>query len=208
MAALGFRASNNEIASSGKYDFPLVIRQNVLLQDLCLLGFSEMRLDDRKHRGATVHFFEADDKFDEVWNDPPRYISKLSQYRQVLSPDFSQYIDMPKAVQIFNIYRNRWCAAYWQKNGLVVIPTISWSDAESLEYSFDAVERGSCVAVSTIGCADNRLAFMEGYREMVNQLEPTKVICYGKLFEGMLSFADLIEIEYSSNTRVSYMVGE
>ena len=208
MSALGLWSSNNEIAASGTFDFPLVIKQNVFIRDLCLLGFSEIRADDTKHKGATVHFFEADDKFDEVWNNPPRYIPKLSQYRQVLSPDFSQYTDMPKAVQIFNIFRNRWCAAYWQKNGLVVIPTITWSNADSLEYSFDSVERGSCVAVSTLGCTENQSAFMEGYKEMVNQLEPMMVICYGKLFDGMRDYADLIEIEYSANTRVSNIVEE
>ena len=206
MAALGLWSSINEIAALGAYDFPMVFKQNVFLRDLCLLGYSETRADDTKYKGATVHFFEADDKFDEVWNNPPRYISKLSQYRQVLSPDFSQYTDMPKAVQIFNIYRNRWCAAYWQKNGLVVIPTISWSNADSLEYSFDSVERGSCIAVSTLGCAECRSLFMEGYKEMVNYLEPIMIICYGKLFDGMRDYAKLIEIEYSANTRVSNIV--
>jgi hypothetical protein len=184
----------------------MVIKQNIALQDVCLLGFSETRTGEKKHRSATVHFFEDDDKFDEVWNNPPRYVSRLSQYRQVLSPDFSQYTDMPKAVQIFNVYRNRWCAAYWQKNGLVVIPTISWSNADSMEYSFEAIEKGSCVAVSTLGCVGNEFVFMNGYQEMVNRLKPMLVICYGKQFDGMRKYADLIEIEYSVNTRVSNIV--
>jgi len=206
MTVLGILSSNNEISAMGTYDFPMVIKQNVTLRDLCMLGFSETRASDSKHKNATVHFFEADEKFDEVWNAPPRYILRLSQYRQVLSPDFSQFTDMPKAIQIFNVYRNRWCAAYWQKNGLVVIPTITWSNDDSLEYSFDAVQKGSCVAVSTLGCAGNYSAFMDGYKEMINRLEPMAVICYGKQFDDMQKYTNLIEIEYKANTRVSNIV--
>jgi hypothetical protein len=154
-----------------------------------------------------VHFFEDDEKFDEVWNNPSRYIDKLKQYRQVLSPDFSQYIDMSNAVQIFNVYRNRWCAAYWQQKGLVVIPTISWSDVNSFDYSFDSIEKGSVVAVSTIGCRKQEDAFMDGYREMVKIIEPENVICYGESFSEMPDLAPLIEIEYSANTTVSYEKG-
>jgi hypothetical protein len=195
-----------EFASIGTYDFPIVIRQNVSLDELRLIGFSETRQSEQKHRSATVHFFEDDDKFDEVWNNPPKYVAKLRQYRQVLSPDFSQYGDMPAAIQIFNVYRNRWCAAYWQQQGLVVIPTISWSDNASLAYSFDSIERNSCVAVSTVGCANNEDAFMAGYVEMVARIEPTAVICYGRLFSDMDSHATCIEIEYRTNTTLSYAV--
>jgi hypothetical protein len=193
-------------ASIGTYDFPLVIRQNVSLDELCLIGFSETRQNEQKHQSATVHFFEDDDKFDEVWNSPPKYVAKLKQYRQVLSPDFSQYADMPAAIQIFNVYRNRWCAAYWQQQGLVVIPTISWSDNDSLAYSFDSVERHSCIAVSTVGCANNEDVFMAGYVEMVARIEPIAVICYGRLFSNMSSYATCIEIEYRTNTTLSYTV--
>lgn len=44
----------------------------------------------------------------------------------VFSPDFSMFTDMPKALQIYSVFKNRWCGAYWQNLGLRVIPTISW----------------------------------------------------------------------------------
>jgi hypothetical protein len=193
-----------DFAVAGIFDFPVVVKQNVFLGEIGLIGFSEIKSEEKEYDFATVHFFEDDEKFDEVWNNPSRYINRLKQYRQVLSPDFNQYVDMPEAVQIFNVYRNRWCAAYWQQTGLVVIPTISWSDDSSFEYSFDSIEKGSCVAVSTIGCRKLENCFMNGYREMIQRIEPENVICYGESFPEMLNLAPLIEIEYSTNTTVSY----
>jgi hypothetical protein len=146
-----------DFASVGLYDFPVVMKQNVFLDGIGLIGFSETKKDELKNNFATVHFFEDDEKFDEVWNNPSHYIKRLAQYRQVCSPDLSQYIDMPNAIQVFNVYRNRWCAAYWQKMGLVVIPTISWSDADSYVFSFDSIEKGSCVAISTLGCKNQKM---------------------------------------------------
>jgi hypothetical protein len=208
MAAItgeGALKHKGDFAVAGAFDFPVVVRQNAFLERIGLIGFSETRSDEKEYSFATVHFFEDDKKFDEVWNNPPRYIDRLEQYCQVFSPDFSQYVDMPKAVQVFNVYRNRWCAAYWQQKGLVVIPTISWSDANSFDYSFDSIEKGACVAVSTIGCRKQEDAFMDGYREMVKKIKPDNVICYGESFAGMSDIASLIEIEYSANTTVSHV---
>jgi hypothetical protein len=193
-----------DFAVAGIFDFPIVVRQNVFLGEIGLIGFSEIKNEEKEYDFATIHFFEGDEKFDEVWNNPSRYIPRLKQYRQVLSPDFSQYMDMPKAIQIFNVYRNRWCAAYWQQKGLVVIPTISWSDPDSFEYSFDSIETSSCVAVSTIGCRKREDAFMDGYREMVKKIKPENVICYGESFPAMSDLAPLVEIEYAVNTTISY----
>jgi hypothetical protein len=89
----------------GEYDFPIVMKQNIYVDDIVLIGFSETSSKESEYDFATVHFFEDDEKFDEVWNQPGRYITKLKKYRQVLSPDFSQYIDMPVATQIFNVFR-------------------------------------------------------------------------------------------------------
>jgi len=202
-SGIGSVTHKGDFACVGDFDFPIVIKQNVMLDDLQLIGYSEItsRLPDP--RSATVHFFEDDYRFDEVWNNPSKYVSKLKVYRQVLSPDFSQYTDMPVALQVFNVYRNRWCAAYWQRQGLVVIPTITWSDTNSFYYSFDSIQKESCVAISTVGCAENKTVFMDGYIEMVKQIAPELVLCYGKLFSGMTDFAKCVEVEYRKNEKIS-----
>lgn len=90
-----------------------------------------------------MHFFEYDDCFDEVFKRPEKYVERLKQYKQVLSPDFSLYLDMSLALQIYNTFRNRWCAAFWQTQGLTVVPTIGWTDKYSSEWCYDAVEKGN-----------------------------------------------------------------
>ena len=53
------------------------------------------------------------------------------------------------AKQVDSALKNRWCGAFWQKQKMTVIPAISWSSNSSLEFCFDAIEKGSVVAVST-----------------------------------------------------------
>lgn len=129
-----------------------------------------------------LHFFIDDYRFADVWNHPDRHIDKLRRYVAVLSPDFSMYMDMPRAMQIYQHYRKQWLSAYWQMLGINVIPTIAWSDRESFEFCFDGVPRGGVVAVSSVGCmkrTEAKSAFLEGYAEMMRRVEPCAVLYYG-----------------------------
>lgn len=76
-------------------------------------------------------------------------MEKLNQYYALLTPEFSIYDDMPLARQIDSVFRNRWCGAFWQKNGMKVIPTINWGKKSTYDFCFDGIENGSIVAVST-----------------------------------------------------------
>lgn len=53
-------------------------------------------------------------------------------------------------MKIYNHYRKHWLGAYWQDNGITVIPTISWSDKESFGWCFDGELVGGTVAVSSV----------------------------------------------------------
>ncbi len=138
-----------------------------------------------KHpESKNVHFFVDDYQFVRYWNDPDRYIPKLSKFRSVLAPDFSTYTDMPLAMQIYNHYRKHWLAAYWQVHGLTVYPTISWSTPESFEWCFDGEPVGGIVAVSSVGTQkdkESRRLFLLGYEEMMKRLSPLWVIFYGNV---------------------------
>lgn len=48
-----------------------------------------------------VHCFIDDYQFYRLWNRPDDYISRLSQFKAMLAPDFSTYTDMPRAMQIY-----------------------------------------------------------------------------------------------------------
>jgi hypothetical protein len=189
--------------TAGKYDFPVVKRQTVDLSSLKLIRYSSTVESEARDTDATVHFFEYDDRFDEIWHNPYAYTAKLKQYKQVMTPDFSMYTNIPLALQVFNTFRSRWLGAYWQDGDLTVIPSVSWSDEWSFEFCFDAIQPGSCVALSTVGCMDVKDAFMLGYIEMCKTIDPEIIICYGKPFAEMHEVADIIEVPYLRNTRIA-----
>lgn len=152
--------------------------------DSCeFIGFNYARSEkDKNNKG--VHFFLDDYQFNRLWTNIDQYISLLSQFKYVLSPDFSMYTDFPKALQIYNHYRKHWIGAYLQEAGVNVIPTIAWSTPDSFEWCFDGEPKGGCVAVSSVGCMKSKKSkelFVLGYREMVKRLEPTQIVFYGSV---------------------------
>lgn len=143
-----------------------------------------IRAEKPPDEGA-VHFFADDYRFETVWSRPYKALAALTAYQMVLTPDFSLYRDWPLMLQMWNVYRNRWCGCFWQQQGFTVIPTISWSTAESYDFCFLGAPRRSVVAVSAVGVKlDSPLdcqLFLGGFREMARRLEPAVVLSYGPL---------------------------
>ncbi len=184
----------NQFPGKGKLSIPVIPKFEAKeddFNDLLLIGFDKTNLQDMKHLDRMVHFFLYDYKFERVWKTPDTDIERLSRYRAVLSPDFSMYIEMASVMQIFNVFRNRWCGAYWASKGIRVIPTVNWGDESTFDFCFDGIEKGSTVAVSTYMASahDNRQDqkewFMAGYNEMLRRIEPERIICYNTPFPEM-----------------------
>ena len=85
----------NGLLEEWPFEMPAMRSQPVGLDDLKLIRFSSVVHDETRDLDATVHFFEPDERFDEVWKTPEPYLAELGQYRQVMSPDFSLYTNMP-----------------------------------------------------------------------------------------------------------------
>ena len=168
--------------SDNKYGIPTIIGQDFVPTDLVMYG-SEVRRPKKDTWDKTIHFFLDDYKFEPLWNRPIKTLSMIQKIGRALSPDFSLYMNYPRAIQIYNVYRNRWLGRYWQENGIDVIPTIAWSDKESYDYSFLGVEKHSTVAIGTVGLKskDSRQPFIDGFEEMIRQLEPKNLIVYGEI---------------------------
>ncbi|MDR0627984.1 MAG: DUF4417 domain-containing protein [Bifidobacteriaceae bacterium] len=183
----------------GRFQMPFVYAQMVRTDDLELLGFDKTRRIElsRVRKSKTVHFFLDDYKFDEVWKAPDKQIRKLGQYAQSLSPDFSVYSDMPEPLQMYSTFRNRWCAAVWQAAGMIVVPTVSWGGENTFEFCFDGIEKGSIVAVSTIGTARYVDEFLGGFRQLCDRIEPRMVINYGEAYPKMLDLATVMTVPYT-----------
>ncbi len=129
-----------------------------------------------------VHFFLDDYRFETVWTKPERGLSRIQSVGSALTPDFSLWRDMPLAMQLWQVYRSRWCGAWLSLHGVRVIPTVSWSTPESYPFAFVGIEPDSVVAVSTVGVRDSeaRGLFPAGYAEMVRRLAPSLVLVYGR----------------------------
>lgn len=127
-------------------------------------------------------------------------LAKLSQYAFLCTPDYSTYTDMNLWRQMESIAHSRWVGVFWQSKGLIVIPTVSWSDARSFAFCFDGIETDSTVAIGMIGCKRNKDAFMRGYRAMLDKLMPSNIIGFGTPFSEM--DGNIIHVDYFSSRKV------
>ena len=197
----------NQFPGKGKLKIPIIPKFQEKpgdFDDLLLIGFDKTHLEDQNHLDRMVHFFLYDYRFERVWKNPDNDIEKLSRYRAVLSPDFSMYLEMAPVMQLYNVFRNRWCGAYWASKGLRVIPTVNWGDESSFDFCFEGIEKGSVVAVSTYMASehDNRCDqkewFLAGYNEMLRRIEPEKIICYNTPFPEMQG--NIIDVDYERSS--------
>lgn len=156
--------------------------------------------------GDYVHFFLDDYRFEVMWSQPVRALSRVQKVGKALSPDFSLYPEMPVIMQMWNIYRSRWCGAWMIKHGIDVIPTVTWSDERSFDFAFRGLAPGGTVAISTVGIirasAREQDRFVAGYQTMIDIVKPVRVIIYGKRFPT-LDLVDQVEHVYHDPRRWS-----
>lgn len=153
-----------------------------------------------RYRGNEgIHFYEDDYKIQRIWNNPQKYIGVLKKYKYVIQPDFSLYYDFPKALQIYNKYRNHWLSAYYSTEGIEIIPNISLSTPECYDFTFIGYPKGSVVAFSDIGSkrdTEAREIVNQAYDEMIKRLEPIQILYFTRSKKNAPSEADVIEINY------------
>lgn len=175
----------DEFKTVGKYGIPLIKKQNIDLDKINLWSYTKAKNNDDEHNDKTIHFFTYDWHFDNVYDKPEVALEKLDQYYALLSPEFSLYWDMPRALQIYSTFKNRWCGAFWQKHGKIVIPTVCCAGSNSYDFCFDGIEQGSVVAVSTYCREEYKKEFMQSYNKMLEVINPSAIICYGTPFKEM-----------------------
>lgn len=167
---------------NGKYDIPEIEPFNGSLDHIeQWIGFNYVKTEKYCKKKYGVHFCLDDYQFETIWNHSNKYVQNFRNCGAICSPDFSLYLDFPKAIQIYNHYRKHWLARYYQERGITVIPTIAWSDEESLNWCFDGEPKHSIVATSCTGTLNDENAFKAfetGYKEMLRRLEPTKILLF------------------------------
>jgi hypothetical protein len=75
---------------------------------------------------TVVCFYTADRRFESCWNNPNTFTAKLSNARPycLIAPNFSIWEGTSRAEEIYQIYRTRFVARYWQEAGFDVVPDI------------------------------------------------------------------------------------
>ena len=155
-----------------------------------------------------IHFYCDDYQFERLWNTPYRYINHLADFQCAFTPDFSLYLDMPMSMKIWNVYRSRLIGQIMQREGLEVIPTVSWAEPDTFEFAFDGLPRHATLSTSTIGVKQDPKAltiWRQGMDEMIERLEPLKILVYGGEVEYDYQG---IEVRYYENATTARMAGE
>lgn len=190
---------NPELADSatfeGLFQFPVIEPIKEIVYPKYLVPFSE-RNKITNPKEAFVAFYEHDDKFADIIRNPDAYIDDLARFAGVISPDNSLYRDIPLAVQIANIYRNRLIGSFLQRNGIPVVANLRWSDECTYSkelfgeaIAFSSAPKHSVVAVGCYGCIrgeENKKYFIDGFLAMLDELGPEAVIIYGKLPDDII----------------------
>ena len=190
----GYLNCNKRIFNNGvgRFDVPNIRPCNIDVSDAVVIGFN-YALTEKNPEDKIVHFFLDDYQFERVWCNPDRYINLLKRFRAVIAPDFSLYTNFPRAVQIFNHYRQHWCAAYWQEAGINVIANPQWclDDPSCFDWCLDGEPHESLICVSTTGGFRSNLKkqlWLEGWNRIMEELQPSEILLFGKKFP---------EIEYN-----------
>ena len=204
-----FKRTPEEMVFSSKHEMPII--KGILLkhpEKLDFIGFNYCGSTPQVERkNKSVHFFIYDYLFDRCWNRVSDNTKLLQQFKFVMTPDFSEYTDMSITFCMWQHFRKQWLGAYWQLQGIPVIPTACWSTKESYKFAFEGMPKNACIATSSQGwtCAERAIAknssidlsrgatktaFREGTEVMMDELTPKQLIWYGQVFNWTQDLCD------------------
>ena len=175
--------------SSNDWGIPDLLPELCYSGELCNTIYTYRAGRNHESVCGIVTMFIHDYKFEVAWNYPSRSVNSLKsrQWAAVCEPNFSLWADAPKAENVHNAYRTRWCARNWQEHGISVIPVLNWSTPDSYEYAWLGIPRGvRYAAVETQSCSREYEAWSVGLASALDYVRPETLIVYGKLKKGQV----------------------
>lgn len=94
---------------------------------------------------------------------------------------------MPLPFNMASIFANKLLAAVLQKEGLKVIPNISWLCGVDAKISFDGWPKDSVIAINSTGINRNKrkkYKWLKMYEQMLCELSPKHILRYGVKIKG------------------------
>lgn len=188
----------DEAQFDGYYDIPVVNTPDDIHLPSKLVSYSKLNSEECDDY-TYCHFYQNDYTFDGrdgIWNSLIQNtqfsrgfnLDKMNKVYAVICPDFSTYYDMPRVMQIWNIYRSRAVGCALIKLGYIAVPNVRWTDKKSYAYSFLGIRKNSAVAVSTLGCFRAKVDkefFYPGFIELIKRVHPSCIIIYGSLTDEL-----------------------
>jgi hypothetical protein len=145
---------------------------------------------------GTLGFYTEDDRFEDAYSNAGVFAEFLENLDPlcIISPDFSTYSDWPMVMRLWNVYRSRWTARFWQELGYNIIPSIQHlgSDAATTEYVLDTLPPET--PVLSIQCRKSDIEGLRSFIELIVSVRKPKVLLlYGgeekqKYLHGTLPF--------------------
>ena len=133
-----------------------------------------------------LHFYVDDYRFLPLYQPQRRQeiLRVLKTYGGVFGVDHSVYRNLPLPEQRYSVYLNRVTDHWFEREGIRVVPNVSWGDERSYDFCFEGLPDGTSIAVSSHGCA-----FVEGFKAAIYRLRPYNVFHFGKILSEVAAFA-------------------
>lgn len=150
------------------------------------------------HHNTSCNFYIDDTKFLALENNVDKYLNYLKLFQCVLGLDFSIDTQMPLVMQYWNKYRSMALDWYLTLQGITVIPNVNIIPYEGREWLLDGIPKRSTVCCSTNSRVRSKAAreeFCEGFYEMCERLEPTRVVVVGMLPDELDSPVEIINFK-------------
>lgn len=164
---LNYLKLTNKTYYSGKYDLPELRCSTEVFPDF--IAVYSHPADYHKTPDTAVAFYQYDSSFDginglynAIYHDDKKLLQffkkRFTGVKFFISPDYSQFGDIDLIENQYRIKKAR-VVSLWLTMELdaIVIPNITFSSVESIDFYLCGLENCSVVAFSTMGYVDNRV---------------------------------------------------
>lgn len=161
------------------------------------------------HKKLSVNFFIDDEKFERLYTSPDRYVDHLKCFESICGLDFSINAQMPVVMQMWNKYRSMALDWYLTLHGITVIPNVNILPYNGRIWLLDGLPHKSTICCSTNGRVRSKSAreeFCNGFYEMCELLNPTKVVIVGRIPDELNSPVEIVNLK-SRNQKVNDKFG-
>lgn len=165
--------------SCGKFQIPQVLPYRGHIPEE-FVPYSAKVSPGSENKGIYCHLHDY--CFNSTWTHPIQALRKMRRYKVAVAPDYTMWVDGRVCENIEQERRSRVTQRFFQNNGVDMIQTASWADAESIEtYAFDGLADDSWTAIGhqRIGNKCERRLFQYGVKRLVELKRPLGLLVFG-----------------------------